>query len=73
MNNTEDFFIFEDIEDEINYLMWLYWKNGISTREFRKERMCDIRNVLGIEDAMNIRRNRKMEVEKIKNEMKKKW
>jgi hypothetical protein len=51
--NPEHGFALDDKYEAILWYKWLYWSKGISTREFKKEFMADINDVMAINSAIN--------------------
>lgn len=58
--------------EEYLYNMWVFFKNSISPREYKKNQERDIKAVLEIEEAMQDRQDRRTKIEKEMN-MVKKW
>ena len=55
-------------EDNAEYLLWAkqkFFDKGISTNEFRKCQVRDIKDVLDIASEINLKMNREQEVQEI--------
>jgi hypothetical protein len=48
---------------------WLYWKKGISTREFKNEYLNDIKDVIEINNAVEEKQLREQKVRSMMNNM----
>ena len=50
--NPEIGFQLSGIREALIFYKWLYWKKGISGREFKKEQLRDIKDIMAIETAV---------------------
>lgn len=50
-----------------------FFEKGIGPEEFRNMQVRDIKDIFAVDSAINSRKQREAEVEKIKREMDKKW
>ena len=49
--------------------MYCAYKEGISTREFRKSWMIDINNMIGIDNAINEKNMREQQLQRLKSQV----
>jgi len=50
--NPENGISFKEKQEALLFWKWVYFKNGISTREFKREQIRDIRDVMDIDNAI---------------------
>lgn len=55
-------FQLSDPGEKYLYHKWLYWKNGISAREFRNEWVRDMRDIMDIENAVSEKQQREQAI-----------
>jgi hypothetical protein len=64
--NAELGFKLTGIKQQILYWKYLYWQKGISAKEFRNERISDIKDMIEIDNAFTDKRIRANELNKLK-------
>lgn len=58
-------FILSGNEEIHLYYKWVFWKKGITGKEFRSEWKRDIKDIMAIEDAVNQRELREAQLRKL--------
>ncbi len=56
--------------DVMDWWMYLFWKQGISPREFKKNQMRDIKKIMQIKNAINEKEMREAQVRELMNKVK---
>ena len=53
------------VSEALLFYKWLYWKNGISGKQFRKEQLRDIQDIMEINGAVNQKELREAQIRKL--------
>ena len=63
--NPEIGFQLSGVAEALLFYKWLYWKNGISAREFRHEWERDVFDIMQIDGAVNQKELREAQINKL--------
>ena len=68
--NLDFGFELQGTREKLLFWKWVYWKNGISCREFRRERISDIKDVIEIDNAIIQKEKRERKVQEMLHKLK---
>ena len=55
----------KDARERLMLWKWLYWKNGISSKDFWQEKITDIYDIIEIDNSINRKELRERQVQKM--------
>lgn len=68
--NPEMGFKISNMGEMLLYFRWLYWKNGICSRDFNLENFKDVKDIIEIDNAVKSKELRESQINKMMSKVK---